>query len=166
MRKGGSIALRFWALVNKTSDCWLWTASGNGQGYGKMRIGGRKGALVYAHRLSWELHYGFIPEGLHVLHRCDNGACVRPDHLFLGTHKDNMADAAIKERFPDRRGEAGGNVKLSAENVLAIRARKGQTQRALAAEFGVTHSQIGGISRGVYWPHLTAVWVTPAFEVC
>lgn len=94
---------RFWAAVDTTGDCWLWTASKAGNGYGKIMVNGRR---IGSHRLSYILHYGEIPEGLHVLHTCDNPLCVKPAHLFLGTHADNMRDASQKGRLPGGRPTA------------------------------------------------------------
>jgi hypothetical protein len=87
----------FWAKVQKTAGCWLWTASrtgGNG-GYGKFTV---KQQLVYAHRQSWVIHNGEIPGGMMVLHSCDNPLCVNPAHLFLGTAYDNRMDCIRKGR--------------------------------------------------------------------
>lgn len=96
-------AERFWKKVQKHDDgCWLWTAGTDGKGYGQFRI--RLGLKTKAHRFSYELAHGPIPkadEGYHgwcVLHRCDNPACVRPEHLMLGTHQDNMRDMWQKGR--------------------------------------------------------------------
>ena len=92
-----SIAERFWRYVRKTDGCWEWTGATQFPGYGKLGLG--DGARVgYAHRISWELHYGSIPEGMEVLHRCDNPPCSRPDHLFLGSQADNLADMRAKGR--------------------------------------------------------------------
>jgi hypothetical protein len=86
---------RFFAKVQKTDGCWLWTASLNKAGYGQIYAEGRP---QHASRISWRIHNGAIPAGLHVCHHCDNPRCVRPDHLFLGTRSDNMQDMLAKGR--------------------------------------------------------------------
>lgn len=85
---------RFWAMVEKTETCWLWLG-GAIDGYGTITEEGR---TVRAHRVSYKLHVGPIPTGLFVLHHCDVPSCVNPDHLFLGTHSDNMKDRQMKGR--------------------------------------------------------------------
>jgi hypothetical protein len=115
----------FWAKVDKNGgvpahlpdlrECWLWTASLFVGGYG--RFGAQR-----AHRVSWELHHGEVPEGLFVLHRCDNPRCVNPGHLFLGTQTDNMRDMWAKRRGRRPRGADVAVAKLDAEKVRALRA--------------------------------------------
>jgi hypothetical protein len=94
-------AERLWRRVDKSDGCWLWTGAVESWGYGYMnnRRSERPPRRVRVHRLSWELANGPIPEGLWVLHTCDTPACVRPDHLFLGTVTDNNRDAARKGRY-------------------------------------------------------------------
>lgn len=88
-------------LSKVIDDNGCWNYSGCKQkynGYGVVMIGGRKGKRFYTHRLYWEKYNGPIPDDLHVLHKCDNPACINPDHLFLGTHKENMEDMIAKGR--------------------------------------------------------------------
>lgn len=89
---------RFWLHVDKSGDCWLWTGATDHNGYGKVDYRTPLRRTLGAHRISWMLRYGDIPNGLKVLHKCDNPKCVNPDHLFLGTHQDNMDDMVAKGR--------------------------------------------------------------------
>ena len=120
------------------------------------------GVFVMAHRIAWELTNGPIPVGLMVLHRCDRPPCIRPDHLFLGTHADNMRDMIAKGRAPLHRGESNPHAKLTRSQVEQIRAlykglqhrfrpRTGPTQTELAEQFGVTQEHIASIVRGACW---------------
>ena len=95
-----TIEERFWEKVNKTDGCWEWTAHKLFNGYGRFSI---RGATDYSHRVAWELASGKYPTGKQVLHTCDNPACVRIDHLFLGTLKENMADRGAKHREMNRK---------------------------------------------------------------
>jgi hypothetical protein len=92
---------RFWNKVRKLSDeeCWPWIASTTGNGYGHMQ---KNGVHEYAHRISWELHFGVVPESMDVLHKCDNPPCVNPNHPFLGGARENIKDMWNKEKRPRR----------------------------------------------------------------
>lgn len=142
--------------VKTESGCWAWTAAKNDDGYGHMRFRGRGRA---AHRLSFELHRGPIPDGLCVLHKCDNPSCVNPDHLFLGTHSDNMQDMARKgrQRSPfNVSGERHPASKLRASEVLEIRHAHAQgiSAQELSSKYGVSAAQIHLIARRKTWQHL------------
>src|SRR5262249_43761985 len=146
-------------------DCWPWRGALNNNGYGVLKVAGKN---ARAHRLAWTLEHGPIPNGLNVLHRCDNPPCCNPAHLFLGTLADNSADAARKGRMchGDRhhsraqrelrpRGEQHRQAKLTDGDVLAIRQlyRDGHSQRELARRFGVSKSAVGCLVRGQTWTH-------------
>lgn len=150
--KRSTLAERFWSKVDVDPDgCWLWNASLSDKGYGKIGLGGRGRGHVPAHRVSWELANGPIPDGLWVLHRCDVRRCVRPDHLFLGTVTDNQLDMARKERWKNQHP-----TRLTAELVREIkkRRRSGERRVDLAREYGVTEGTIGRIMRGKVWSHV------------
>lgn len=123
-----------------------------------MRIGGKQ---RLAHRVSWELSNGPIPGGVGysgtcVLHKCDVPACVNPEHLFLGTQSDNVADRDAKGRSNggNSPGEAHSQAKLTGAKVLDIRSRRGESPYALAKEFGVSYAQIWNIRSGKSWRHI------------
>jgi hypothetical protein len=144
---------RFWSKVNKTDGCWEWIAGRNKDGYGQ--IGKTHGDAVGAHRVAYELMVGPIPEGMCVLHRCDNPGCVNPDHLFLGTRADNTADMKAKGRArgPSFYGASNANAKLTEQDVREIRfiGGSGISQRALGLLYGVGQTQVGRILRGTRW---------------
>ncbi len=148
---------RFWNKVDKSGSCWQWKAAVFKQGgYGHFRINDKS---FRAHRLSWELANGQIPDGMCVLHACDNPPCVKPAHLWLGSHAENMADSAQKGRATNAgyKGEDCGNAKLTEQQALFVRAEyeKGNTTyKALGNEFGVTRQAIFRIVKHLSWSHL------------
>jgi hypothetical protein len=148
------LAERFWEKVEKTASCWLWNGYRNPGGYGQVNIGSRGDGMRLAHRVSWELHYGTIPEDMNVLHRCDTPSCVNPSHLFLGTDADNVADMMNKGRGCT--GERNGHAKLTADDVRAIRymVDSGESYRAVAMQYGVSPSSIYGIANRRRWKHI------------
>lgn len=137
---------------NAESCCWEWRAAKNACGYGRFKLEGRN---CLAHRVSYLLHNGSIPDGLHVLHRCDNRGCVNPGHLFLGTHQDNMADMNAKGRHHSLSlsGEKNGASKLSEDDVQTIR-RLNRSQSEIARRFGVSQSLVSQVQRRVVWTHV------------
>jgi hypothetical protein len=146
---------KFWANVDKNGKfmphmetrCWKWTGYGNS--YGQFMTGGQ---VVQAHRFSWELHCGPIPDGLHILHKCDNPECTRPDHLFLGTVADNSADMVSKGRACS--GEDKPNSKLTWADIHRMR-RLWNTgkyqQKELAVIFGIARPNVSLIVRNKLW---------------
>lgn len=145
---------RFWDKVDKSGDCWLWTAGCFSNGYGQFRF---KGKMWGAHRASWVLHNGPIPEGLHVCHKCDVKNCVNTEHLFLGTRADNMRDMVEKGRIKVARGEAHCRSKLTEKDVLEIRdlyATGNVFQKELGVRFGISRQMISFIVRRVSWTHV------------
>lgn len=112
---------KFWVKVSEDkSGCWIWTGRTLPFGHGQTTFGGK---LQLTHRIAWQLIHGEIPDGKCILHLCDNPACVRPDHLFLGTKSDNNTDRANKGRNAPKSGEMNGRAKLTWDDVRIIRSR-------------------------------------------
>ena len=129
----------------------------NKYGYGQAKWMTPHGLIQMAHRLAWYEAFGPIPEGMCVLHGCDNPPCINVDHLFLGTRVDNNADKMAKGRQSSTKGEANGAAKLTEANVLDIRtqyAAGGVFQRELASRYGVKRPAIGKVLSGRTWSHV------------
>ena len=156
-----TIVQRFYGKTKRAENgCLEWTACRNKNGYGQIRVGGRAGGAELAHRVAWELVHGPVPDGMCVLHRCDNPPCVWEPHLFLGTQMDNIADMRAKKRAaapPHPRGSSASYAKLTEVDIPRIRRRsaEGETMYALAAEFGVSKSTVSNIVRRKSWRHVT-----------
>lgn len=167
--KSATLADRFWLRVDKSGECWNWTGILTENGYG--RLGAHPGThrQLRAHRVSWELAHGPVPDGRCVLHRCDNRRCVRPDHLFLGTQTENVADMVAKGRnqkgerssstlHPEirQRGEDHFRSKLTTAQVLDLRRRYDGGERCadLARAFGVSFSIAFTAAKRISWRHL------------
>jgi hypothetical protein len=137
------------------SDCHHWTAATNKFGYGKISVS--KNVWKFAHRISWEFSNGDVPEGMCVLHTCDNPRCVNPNHLYLGSHKDNAQDRERRQRGNQPKGSASGRSKLSADQVFEIRklyCSGKYSYRKLGKMFGVDGKSIADIVNGRNWTHL------------
>lgn len=131
------------------SGCWTWEGALERDGYGRFSTGAD--SWERAHRVAWELFHGPIPDGLCVLHRCDNRACVRPDHLFLGTPGDNAADRDAKGRAAS--GSRNGRAKLTEAEVLAIRAEvaAGRSMYGVAKRRGLNPTTVQDLVSGKNW---------------
>jgi hypothetical protein len=150
-------AERFWAKVSRSDSCWIWTAATRGPGYGAFRVGSARDGTrrtVPAHRYMYELINGSVSSDLQVCHRCDNPPCVRPDHLFLGTNADNIADKVAKGRAPC--GMSSPNHRLTDADVIGIRraCEAGDCQRKVAARFGVCQRTVSRVVRRELWRHI------------
>jgi hypothetical protein len=140
-------------IPEPNSGCWLWLAASGHAGYGQFFI---DGTVYPASKAAWMLYKGPVPDGMDVCHRCDVSACVNPDHLFIGTHLENMQDCMQKGRFKflgSRPGEMNAAAVLTEADVLVIRASS-KSGRALAHEYGVSATTITEIQTGKTWSHL------------
>lgn len=158
---------KFWHQVVKSDTCWEWQGDHTANGYGRLTVRGQR---VVAHRHSWEMHFGPIPDGMIVCHHCDNPPCIRPDHLFLGSHQDNMADAANKGRMRQGalrrlidhpgavlRGSDCPWAKLTEAQVQELRSRYaagGITQKQLAEDYALHPMTVFQIIHRLRWDHL------------
>ena len=140
----------FWARVDRSSECWVWTGVRTDKGYGRLPSHER------AHRWAWAEAHGPIPSGFHVCHRCDTPPCVRPDHLFLGTQAENLADMRSKgrgPRLPENRGERNPRARLTWARVREMRREHaaGQSLALLASAYGTTPQNVWYVVTGATW---------------
>lgn len=150
----------FWKKVIKTKKCWQWSGFKTDSEYGQILINRRK---YRAHRISWMIHYGPIPQGKCILHRCDVRTCIKPDHLFLGSYKDNNQDMWRKGRgrstAPPSKGEDNSQAKLTAGAVRRIRRAwrldKNLTHKKLALKYDVCPGTILNIVNLKTWKHIS-----------
>jgi hypothetical protein len=148
------IAERLLAKTVKTDGCWLWTGAKNRFGHGSImcdRNVHKNRFQIFAHRASWEIHVGSIPEGMCVLHRCDVPACVNPEHLFLGTKQDNSDD--MKQKGRQKKGSLLPQSKLTETDVMNIR-QSPLTQKELGNMYGVSQATISFAKNGKRWKHV------------
>lgn len=153
---------RFWSRVDRSGptlreelgQCWICTSAKDKDGYARI-YSNMKHNNVCAHRLAWEIIRGAIPENMLVLHKCDNPACVRPEHLFLGSQAENMNDKTTKVR--QARGERHGMSVIGPDDVREIRRLEGTglTQSEIASRFGLQQTQVWRILRGKSWRHVS-----------
>ena len=145
---------KFWSRVNKTDSCWLWTGCIGYSGYGLLTTR----VPIRAHRFSWELHNNKIPDNLHVCHKCDVRHCVNPEHLFLGTHKDNMNDMISKGRLVpvSKSGEEHIFSKLTENSVIEIKKmlNDGETCVSISKKYHVSPTCISRIKQNITWKHV------------
>ena len=146
-RRTAPLEYRFWAMVDRQgdADCWLWTGQLSANGYGKIKT---SDGSIGVHRVAWQLHYGSIPNGTFVCHKCDVRNCVNPDHLFLGEHADNMRDMALKGR--QSKGQKVHSAILSPSQVREIQAAEG-IYREIGNRYGVSVSTVCDIKTGRSW---------------
>lgn len=152
-RMKGPMVLRFPQnfTKGKNDDCWPWTGWFNSNGYGQIKDGNK---ALLAHRVSYALHVGDIPPGMCVIHRCDNPACVNPNHLRLGSKVENNLDKVVRDRCS--KGEETKNNKVLSHQITEIRNRRaaGETLASIGKSFGLGTSQVWRISRNESWAHI------------
>ena len=154
---------RFWAKVETGAGCWTWSGARKQRPWDYGVLGGTKKGEVgqLAHRVSWRLHHGPIPDGMKVLHHCDNPPCVNPEHLFLGSLKDNTQDMLEKGRhslpIDHSQGEKNPGAKLTEKQVVEMRNRYslgGVTQQQLADHYNVCNALVSFIITRKLWRNI------------
>lgn len=157
-----SIISRFWSYVDTSGgpdSCWEWQRGKTSRGYGAWKPYGTPGPSIPTHRMSWEITYGAIPEGMLVCHKCDNRPCCNPSHLFLGDHLANAKDRVQKGRsnVRDMRGANHPRARLTEEKVCEIRVASagGETLASIANRFAIAEQTAGHIVSRYRWKHVS-----------
>lgn len=147
---------RFLRHIDRTDTCWVWTGNTSRNGYGSIQEGGRNSKTVSAHRYSYEIHKGRIPNGMVVMHACDNPSCVNPEHLSVGTPQENTQDMIRKgrKRTVAPLGINNGKSKLNDDLVRYIRNNREKSHASLARELGLSQNCIRGVRSGRTWGHV------------
>jgi hypothetical protein len=148
-----------WNRVKIVNNCWEYQGHRHAKGYGTIRIGSRKDGsrrMEQAHRFAWMKINGDIPDGLCVLHHCDNPSCVKPGHLFLGTNQDNMTDMVNKGRSRKSRGVLNPSAKLTIHQVMEIKKRlkTGESPTSMANDYPVSRNLLYAMRNGDVWNHI------------
>ena len=169
---GKDVYDRIMSKIDKSGDCWVWTGGTGNSGYGRMRINKK---LYSPHRLMWEIYNKkLILNNMEICHKCDNRLCINPEHLFMGTHRDNMKDCSKKRRVHGILDEFGksidngyrfkiGNIpigrKLAKEDIINILnyLKNGYTQREIGEMYNVSHTTILDIKRGKCYVNITGI---------
>ena len=154
----GSLEERFWTLVDKKSDdeCWHWKGQVQKNGYGRISLGAKSLGYDGAHRVSWKIfNKKDIPDGMYIMHKCDNPSCVNPHHLSIGTPKENTQDMIAKgrKRVVSPKGEGNGKSLLNEEKVRLIRSSS-LSHTAIAMQLGVSPNCVRGVRIGRTWTHI------------
>jgi len=152
-RPGATIETRLLSWTDKTDSCWLWRGYRDRNGYGQLTINKQ---TRKSHRVSWEIFRGPIPADKCVLHKCDVGSCINPDHLYLGTKADNTRDALERNRLRPPVGERNWRCKLTEKRVTEIRKLRasGMMLKHLEKKFGISNGQISQIANHKAWKHV------------
>jgi hypothetical protein len=138
------------SIVNKDTGCIEWSRATSFIGYGVVK---HKQKQWQAHRFSWTFHFGKIPNGKIICHKCDNRKCINPDHLFIGVHKDNSQDMISKGRNVPARGERSGTAKLTNEQIALIK-NDTRPQKLIAKTHNICQANVSLIKSGKTWAHV------------
>lgn len=144
----------FWSKVMITKNCWIWTGSRHKQGYGRLNVPGKERHLAMAHRVSFILNCGPIPDGLDVCHSCDYPPCVRPDHLYAGTESQNIRDSVARDRAANQYKPRRAKLTETEVDELRQLYDNGEPTPYLAKHYGITIHQAWMIVTRKSWANI------------